>query len=1117
MDLNLPALSVIVRTRRFRNMAQCRVGDDYLTVRCKMKKRISWTICIAFLLGFPLSCVVCFPAESGESVDVVPFGELKSWDPDGKDYGVIWEDARDIFRVVVKFADSQAVPGPASLRLEYWQSSWPHRRIPRDRPSGAGGSGWLNVGDWFSGKWVRADTNLAVEGATYTFTFNPINAAEFPDIKDFPAQYRSTLKLRLIADKPLPKITAFQACTDSVWDALEFDLEWGGTSKQDQQIWDGRLEVFNGIIKNLQPLSPKSQVKVHTDRTWTSKVKGKTDGITARILYAKPAAYHSFDETIVTLRAAQETFSFAASDLIKHGHIFLPDFGVIVRKAGDDTTYESAERLWQANRGKNIYFRVSKVPEQTLAGAWKDIPAKGHYYIPLSFEGGRQHFKAEPDASIVCHYNWLSRIPARDTKRCLYDGDTIHYRFGLSGAELIDRHIVDGYLPMIVSRWQRDGVSYRQTAFVIPFDGVPKQGERIRGDDTLVLMMRFEIQPADDVDRQAKLDLQVVARNPEQLQIDNGLIFSAGTDPRRLRMLLTSPDASDSYSLQAKGNQVVYNAELTKANPKRTVDIAIPYISLTEPKEWATLRELGFDASFTAVREYWKKRVQDGAQITTPEPVVSDFYKAHVSHLLINTEREVGDSDRYMAKVGTFFYGVFSNESCMMISDLDRRGYHKRAEQALETWLHYQGTVGLPGDFSSKQGQFYGAGGYEAGDYNQHHGFVLWCLGEHYWYTRDIDWLKHAAPGIVKGCEWIIRERRRTINEAERSSIRAIERGLLPPGVLEDIKDWRSWLSTNVHSWWGMHNAAAALDAAGLPEGKRLVKEAADYRKDILNAFGEAMHRSPVVRLRDGSWVPHVPPEVHRRGRTFGWITETLEGAIHMIRTGMIEPHDRLATWIIKDFEDNLYISEQYGYNITGEDFERYWFSRGGISMQANLLCNPIPYLLRDEPKHFLRAYFNAFAVSYFPDTRMMTEHALPNIGDWRGDHYKSSDEANSTYWLRMMFVQEAGDDLWLGAAIPRYWLTDGKHCGIENAGTYFGPMSVRWESHAADGRLEMTLEPPRRNPPKQIFARFRHPEGRRMTRCQVNGKPYSRFDPDKEWVILSDCVEPTRVVAYYE
>ncbi|MBW8040689.1 MAG: hypothetical protein FVQ85_11885 [Planctomycetes bacterium] len=1096
----------IVRKTDYRKMAACTA-----------QKPLPRIICLTLLIGLIFPSVVCRAARDGDLVNVVPFGQVKKWNSQGKDYGVIFEDARDIFRVVVSFADSKTIPDAQSIRLEYWQSSWPLRRIPREKSSGAGSSGWLNVGDWFQGKWVKADTNLDVKGTTCTFTFNPVNAKEFPKLKDFSARYRSTLKLRLVADKSLPEISAFEAYTDSVWAAFEFEVQWGGNAKNKRQNWDGRLEVFNGINEQVQPLSAASKVKVGHDYTWKSKVKEKTDGIRARILYAKVKGHNSFDETIITVRAKHETFSFAASDLIKQGHIFIPDFGVIVRGTGDDTTYKSAEQNWQNNKNKNIYTRVSGVPEQTLTQAWKDIPDKGHHYIPLSFEGGRQHFGVDADGSVFCHYHWLSRLPGRDTKRCLYEGNNIRYRFGLSGAKLVDRHIVDGCLPIIVSQWQRDGVQYRQTAFVVPFDGVPEAGQRIFADDTLVLMMRFEIQPVDNADCQAKLDLEVIAGGTEQLTLENGLIFAEGQEPKRLRMLFTSSDTSSSYSLTAQDKKVIYRAGLTADNPKRTIDIAIPYITLTESKEWEALRRIRFYGTIQAVREYWRKRVQAGAQILTPEPMINDFYKAHVSHLLINTEREVGTSDRYMAKVGTFHYGVYSNESCMMVSDLDRRGYHKRAEQALETWLHYQGTVGLPGDFSTKKGQFYGAAGYEAGGYNQHHGFVLWCLGEHYWYTRDVDWLKRAAPKIVKGCQWIIRERSRTIVEADRSPIRAIERGLLPPGSLEDISDWRSWLSTNIHSWWGMQNAAAALDAAGLPEGKRLLKEAAAYRKDILTAFTEAMQRSPVVRLRDGSWIPHVPPESHRRGRTFGWLTETLEGAIHMIRTGMIEPHDRLATWIIKDFEDNLYISEQYGYNITGAEFERYWFSRGGISMQANLLCNPIPYLLRDEPKHFLRAYFNAFAVSYFPDTRMMTEHALPNIGDWRGDHYKASDEANSTYWLRMMFILETGEDLWIGSAVPRYWLANGKRCGIVNAGTYFGPMSAQYESRVAEGRIEMTIDPPRRNPPKRILVRFRHPDGRRMTSCKVNGKAYKRIDPVKELIVLTKCRKPIRIIAYYD
>ncbi len=1056
--------------------------------------------------------------EAGRPIDVVPFGAPMQWDQDGKDYGIMWEDARDVFRVVAVFADAGAVPDPKTVRLQYWQSSWPQKRIPRDQPSGAGSSGWLDIGDWFQGEWKAADAKLSVSGSAYTFTFNPVNAKEFPRLGDFAALYRSTLKLRLLGDARLPKIASFKAYTDSVWRPLAVEIEWGGTADE-EQVWDGRLEAFNGIVQKVEPLSAGGAVGVASDNTWQSKVRGKTNGIRARILYAETKGHNSFDRTVVTVRATAETFSFAAADLLRAGHIFIPDFGVLVRRSGENVTYASADRARQSSTNKDLYSRVVDMPEQTLARAWDDVPTKAPHYIPLTFEGSRQHFGVDEHGNVFCIKNWISRLRGRDTDRCLW-GYRIEYRFGLPDARPVSRHPVDGYLPMIVTAWEQDGVRYRQEAVVVPLDGVPPAGERVRADDPLVLMSRIRMSRIGEAEAvEARLDCSVVsAKKPEKLTLDGDRILSPVADgPKRLRMLVTSPDAADAYGLAARNGQVKYSARLTAEAPTRTVDIAIPYVTFTAPAEWERLRSIQFDDAFAAIRAYWRERIAASAQIETPQPMINDYYRAHAAHLLINTEREVGDSLRYMVKVGTFHYGVFANESCMMISDLDRRGYHERAEEALESWLHYQGSVGLPGDFSTTKGQLYGVAGYEAGGYNQHHGWVLWCLGEHYWYTRDAAWLRRVAPHIVEGCEWIIGERRRTIEAAQRTPIRAIERGLLPPGRLEDIGDWRSWLSTNVYSWWGMQNAAAALAAVDHPDGKRLLTEAEAYGKDVLASATEAMRRSPVVPLRDGTWIPHMPADAHRRGRSFGWITETLEGAIHVVRCGMIDPHDRRTTWIIRDFEDNLYLSEQFGYNLTGEAFDRYWFSRGGISMQANLLCNPIPYLLRDEPKHFLRAYFNAFAVSYFPDTRMMTEHALPNFGDWRGDHYKASDEANSTYWLRMMFVQERDDALWLGAAIPRGWLTDGRKIGIRNAATHFGPLSMQMESGVTAGEIRMTVDPPRRNPPARIRARFRHPEGRPMVRCEVNGKPHRAFDPKTEWVELSEWAGQTVIVAHYD
>ncbi len=187
---------------------------------------------------------------------------------------------------------------------------------------------------------------------------------------------------------------------------------------------------------------------------------------------------------------------------------------------------------------------------------------------------------------------------------------------------------------------------------------------------------------------------------------------------------------------------------------------------------------------------YWRRQLDRSARLITPEPMLNEFYRSHAMHLLVNCEREP-DSDRRFARLGSFSYGAYGNESCMMVVDLERRGYHKEAQDCLDAWLHYQSTAELPGSFASKDGVFYGAGGYEAGGYNQHHGWILWMMAEHYRFTRDEAWLRRAAPGVLKACDWIIRETMRTADR------HPLERGLLPAGSLEDIGDWWTWLSTS--------------------------------------------------------------------------------------------------------------------------------------------------------------------------------------------------------------------------------------------------------------------------------------------------------------------------------
>jgi len=178
----------------------------------------------------------------------------------------------------------------------------------------------------------------------------------------------------------------------------------------------------------------------------------------------------------------------------------------------------------------------------------------------------------------------------------------------------------------------------------------------------------------------------------------------------------------------------------------RSFMFKVPCLGLIEPAERTALQQLNFDRERAAVAGYWRRRLDESAKLITPEPMFNEFYRSHAMHLLVNCEREP-DRDRRFARVGSFGYGAYGNESCMMVVDLDRRGYHKEAQDCLDAWLHYQGTVGLPGTFASKEGVLYGAGGYEAGGYNQHHGWILWCLAEHYRFTRD-----ETSPRCARHC-----------------------------------------------------------------------------------------------------------------------------------------------------------------------------------------------------------------------------------------------------------------------------------------------------------------------------------------------------------------------------
>lgn len=1008
------------------------------------------------LLAWPM-----FPAVSAP-FDAAPFALPL---PEGS--GLLWEDPREIHKVVVHFER----PVTANeVQLQYWGSRWPDQVVPKDKQPGGGSVGWMELGNWHQGGWRTADTETKRDGSTITFTFRPLNAKEYPKKTEYPVTFRYTLKVRVTSPDSLPGISRIEAFTDSETASRQVRLAFGkgGASRP-------KLEVFNGRFEKMERVG--AGVFLATVNTVQNRDP------------------NTFDRTLVTVTHGKDRFTFAMDDLAD-GALFIPAFSAAVLAPSDSRDYAAVARDCGQKGGQTLYDRVGLMPEQTWDSAWKGMPKKkSRIYLPLSLDGGRHKFRLDPNGSIYLRSNdhYLKGRPGKDTPRLALEGAPVRLAFDLA-SNPADRYLEEDSLPVCHTIWETNGLRIEQTSFVTELNGAKGDEGVPEADSVGVFMTRFAVTNTSSQERVFAFPLRYSAGDkPASLTVAADGLLQARTHTRG--QLLT--DGIPSTEQQTGGSRNLAPGEA------RTWVLKFPYVVLTNEAEQAALKRLEFEPERLAVAGYWRRRLNESARLITPEPVLNQFYRAHAGHLLINCEREPASSRRF-ARVGSFSYGAYGNESCMMVVDLDRRGMHREAQECLDAWLHYQGSVRLPGDFSSQVGILYGAGGYEAGGYNQHHGWILWCLAEHYRFTRDREWLQSAAPGILAGADWIIRETERTRDR------HPLERGLLPAGSLEDIGDWWTWLSTSCYTWRGLDSAAWALEQLSHPEAARVRQGADEYRRSLLKNFTAAAERSPVVRLRDGSAVPHFPSYTHRRGRSFGWICETLEGAIHLIITGVIDPHSKEAEWILKDYEDNLYLSNQYGYTVN--DFDRYWFSRGGMSMQACLLLDVEPYLYRDDVKHALRATFNAIAVSHFPDVHMNTEHALPYMDDWTGDHYKSSDEANACGWLRNLFVRESGNDLLLGQAVPRDWMRPGERCGIDRAATHFGPVTLIYT--AREKEITARLDGPHRNPPQTIRLRFRSPDGGLPQTVTVNGKPWKDFAG--EWVRLPGDIEDAEIVAKY-
>jgi hypothetical protein len=119
------------------------------------------------------------------------------------------------------------------------------------------------------------------------------------------------------------------------------------------------------------------------------------------------------------------------------------------------------------------------------------------------------------------------------------------------------------------------------------------------------------------------------------------------------------------------------------------------------------------------------------------------------------------------------------------------------------------------------------------------------------------------------------------------------------------------------------------------------------------------------------------------------------------------------------------------------------------------------------------------------------------------------------TRWL-LVFEDPQSETLWLGKAIPRKWLDDGKTIKVSDAPTRWGRVGFAISSHLKDNTIVAELHLP------SAFSavtnlRLRSPEGTKLNSVTLNGKPWTHFNADNEEVTIPAGTSGTiHVIARY-
>lgn len=857
----------------------------------------------------------------------------------------------------------------------------------------------------------------------------------------------------------------------------------------------GAVDGARGGVQFVLDYTPRDEPKLQRVQVIWADLISAADADTARRL-GEDASMDPQSPRLYVRTRADGTGGFAVTidQLKRERAIWVPSLDVYITAGEPFVAFSEHMKALEPFRGKRVLERIQNSPDasyEEYAALWEDM-GNPSYRNPQQIEPGHIITVAW-DSSI--HKFGIDR--GAGVRNDLGNPDQFQFWFEFGDitkgiADTWKRQSLHDGLPVVTTVFEREGIRYEVEQFAYPLEGVPPER---RGDMRMTLMQRLRVTSLDGKARTVPVTMSHRRALPERLTAEFD-VERAGSSilvkNRSFGQTLLEVDGADVdpvwYGVSDYGRPNLKRVNLTipldvPASGYRELVVKLPSPILDDAGA-AALAGLDYEAARTDTLKFWTNWVEKGARFEVPEKVVNDLFRASLWHALRLPRRhnepggasiDLPYSNFAYSQTGTPWPVNQAVYVDYMLYGL--RGYGDVAGEELRA--QYNNNQELNGHVS----------GYA--NWGVYTPAMLYATGRNFLLSDDRAAFDRVLPQSMKALDWCMAQ----VSAAER--LDEPTKGLVF-APLNDLTGDGDWAFNQAYMYAGLETFGKALQQFGDPRGDVARAAAKRLAEAVDRGFRIASAKSPVVQLRDRTWIPYVPSEANtfRRLMDDWYPTDIDTGAVHLLRLKAVKPDSDLADWLLNDHEDNL--------------FYRGW----GIANEPVYNQHATAYLLRDDVKAVIRTFYSYMASAFSHSALEPVEHRFTH-GQYFGP--PSTDGAWFELYRNMLILERDDDSLLLAGFTPRRWLEDGKRIEVRDAPTRFGPLSMTLRNATAGDRLEATVEMPGRTRPSNLLVRFRHPQGKPMQSVTVNGRNWTDFDAAKDWVRIPAPAERSySIVASY-